>query len=302
MLPTLSSNDTIYICAPAKAIDEESILFAKNLLISDGFRVKLSPHVLGVHQYFSGTDEERLNDLQAGLDHPEAKAVLCARGGYGCIQLIEKLDWTLFQKNPKWIIGFSDITVLHLVLNKMKLPSLHATMPLNFKTNTPLSFSTLFSALKGENVEIEAPSHPKNRLGSQKKTIVGGNLAIVHAMLPYLDSSFFKDKILFLEDIGEHLYQIDRMFYGLRFHGALDNISGLILGGFTNISDTDAPFGSTLEEIILGHVQHREIPVGFGFPCGHQEDNQAIILGSIGEFIVDANGSRLIQPGQNALS
>jgi muramoyltetrapeptide carboxypeptidase len=302
MLPNLKAKDLIYICSPAKAIDEQSIIFSKDHLESAGFTVELSEHVLGTDNYFSGTLEERLHDLQKGLDHTQAKAILCARGGYGCIQLIEKLDWTEFKKNPKWLIGFSDITVLHLVLSKMGIPSLHASMPLNFAKNTTLSLSTLKSAITGNSFEITAPVHSSNRLGNTKNRIVGGNLAIVHAMLSYSGSDFFKDKILFIEDVGEHLYQIDRMFYGLKYLGVLKNISGLIIGAFTSISDTDSPFGKTLEELILDHVKDSGVPVGFGFPCGHQDDNQAIIMGGLCEFSVTQNGSRLLQQQKEALS
>ncbi len=271
--------DTVYICSPAKAIDENSISFAGSLLAQNGYKVELSKNVLGQHNYFSGTESERLSDLQYGLDHPSAKVILCARGGYGCIQLLEKLDWTKFKENPKWIVGFSDITVLHLALSKMGIPSLHGTMPLNFEKNSAESFSTLFSALKKESYSIHAPYSEYNKPGKVQAKIIGGNLAIVHAMLPNLDKSFFENNILFLEDVGEHLYQVDRMFFGLKFIGALDSISGLVIGGFTNILDTETPFGSNLQEIISKHLLHREIPIGFNFPSGHLNDNQAIVLG-----------------------
>lgn len=302
MLPKLIANDLIYICAPAKAIDENSISFSKNYLESQGFQVELSKYVLGSNNYFSGTEEQRLNDLQKGLNHPDAKVILCARGGYGCIQLIEKLDWSEFKKNPKWIIGFSDITVLHLVLSKMGLSSLHATMPLNFEKNTAKSLSSVVRAISEKSVEITAAYCKSNQIGSTENIIVGGNLAIVHAMLSYCGSDFFKDKILFLEDVGEHLYQIDRMLYGLKYLNVFENISGLVLGSFTSISDTESPFGSSLEEIFISHLKHRNIPVGFSFPCGHQEDNRAIILGSLCELKVTTQGSQLTQKEQKTLS
>lgn len=302
MFLKLSHGDTFYLCSPAKAIDKTSINFAQNHIESQGFQVELSKHILGSNNYFSGTEEERLEDLQTGLDHPQAKAILCARGGYGCIQLIEKLDWTKFKNNPKWIIGYSDITILHLALNKMRIPSLHATMPLNFEKNTPVSLSSLFAALTGKNVELQGLPNPNNKIGFTKNIVVGGNLAIVHAMLTSLDDAFFTDKILFLEDVGEHLYQIDRMFYGLKFLGALANISGLILGGFTSISDTDSPFGKSLEEIILNHVKHRNIPVAFDLPCGHQDNNQAIILGATCSLNVTKDGSFVTQFQNDSLS
>ena len=295
MLPTLELNDKIYICAPAKAIDKESINFAQQFFENIGYKTELSKHVLGQENYFSGSETERLEDLQQGLDHPNAKAILCARGGYGCIQLLEKLDWSNFNKKPKWVIGFSDITVLHLALSKMGIPSLHATMPLNFKKNSPLSLSSLLSALNNESFTVSAPSSIYNQPGKVEAEVVGGNLAIIHAMLTYLGVDFFKNKILFIEDVGEHLYKIDRMLYGLKYNGALNHISGLIVGGFTSISDTDEPFGVSLEQIILNHLSHRTIPIGFNFPSGHLEDNQAIILGKIHNLLVEPEGSALLQ-------
>ncbi|MFA7275031.1 MAG: LD-carboxypeptidase [Crocinitomicaceae bacterium] len=295
MLPFVQPKDLVYICAPAKAIDEKSVRFAKTFFEQNHFQVELSQHVLGQNNYFSGTEKERLADLQAGLNHPEAKVILCARGGYGCIQLLEQLDWTEFQKNPKWIVGFSDITVLHLALSQMKISSLHATMPLNFEKNSPDSLTSFLRAIGKKEVKITAVSSEFNINGEATGILVGGNLAIVHAMLPYLEKNFFKDKILFLEDVGEHLYQIDRMLYGLKFAGAFDNIAGLMLGGFTNISDTDAPFGKTLEEIFAKHLAHKNIPVGFHFPCGHLNDNQALILGSPATLAVDLRQSTLSQ-------
>jgi len=293
MLPSLELNDKIYICAPAKAIDKESVHFARRFFEAAGYKVELSKHVLGQHNYFSGSESERLDDLQHGLDCPGVKAILCARGGYGCLQLLESLDWSTFKKSPKWIIGFSDITVLHLALSKMGIPSLHATMPLNFEKNSKKSLSTLLCALKNESFEVVAPPSAFNKIGVVKGEVVGGNLAIIHAMLTFVGADFFKNKILFLEDIGEHLYQIDRMFYGLKFIGALEKISGLIVGGFTNISDTEEPFGKSVEEIVLTHLNHREIPIGFNFPFGHLDDNQAIHLGKETQFTVNQKGSIL---------
>lgn len=302
MLPFVQPKDLIYICAPAKAIDEKSVQIAKTFFEENEFNAELSQHILGNNNYFSGTVEERLFDLQTGLDHPDAKVILCARGGYGCIQLLEQLDWTEFQKNPKWIVGFSDITVLHLALSQMKISSLHATMPLNFEKNSSASLTSLLRAISEKEVNITAPFSNFNTIGEARGILVGGNLAIVHAMLPYLEKDFFKNKILFLEDVGEHLYQIDRMLFGLKFAGVFDNIAGLLLGGFTSISDTDAPFGKTLEEIFAVHLSHRNIPVGFHFPCGHLDDNRALILGYPATLAVDLRQSTLSQNPRTHLS
>ena len=295
MLPKLQTNDLIYICSPAKAIEEEHVLFAKEFFIQNGFRVEVSKHATGANSYFSGTVEERLNDFQKGLDHNEAKVILCARGGYGCMQIMDQLNWSAFESNPKHIVGFSDVSAFHLFLSQKNIPSLHASMPLNFQENSPESLRSMLSALKGTPEKISARISPFNQSGIARGKVIGGNLAMVHALLPRMKKADFNNKILFLEDVGEHLYQIDRMLYGLKYSGALDEVSGLMLGGFTSISDTDSPFGKCLEEIVLSHVSHRKIPVGFGFPCGHQDDNQALIVGGESIFTVDETGSTLIQ-------
>lgn len=295
MLPKLQTNDLIYICSPAKGIEVEHVHFAKEFFIQNGYRVEIATHALGSNGYFSGTIEERLTDFQVGLNHPEAKVILCARGGYGCMQIMDKLDWSSFENNPKHLIGFSDVTAFHLMLAQKNIPSLHATMPLNFKDNTPESLRSLLYVLKGTPESISAQNSPFNQSGAACGKVIGGNLAMVHALLPRMKKEDFSDKILFLEDVGEHLYQIDRMLYGLAYSGALDEISGLILGGFTSVSDTDSPFGKSLEEIILAHVLHRKIPVAFGFPCGHQNDNQTLILGDKSNLTVNLSGSKLIQ-------
>jgi muramoyltetrapeptide carboxypeptidase len=264
--------------------------------MQQGFRVEIAPHTLGTNNYFSGTVEERLSDFQNGINHPEAKAILCARGGYGSMQILDLLDWTKFEKRPKIIIGFSDITTFHIATSQKNIPSLHASMPLNFASNTTQSLTSLVNALKGNPENLSAPFHKNNLAGNASGQVIGGNLAMIHALLTRMKPSDFNDKILFLEDVGENLYQVDRMMYGLQYSGALNSISGLILGGFTSMSDTDQPFGKTVEEIILSHVDQLSIPVGFGFPCGHQDDNQAIVFGMDSKLSVIDRGSSLIQP------
>lgn len=302
MLEALQKGDLIYICSPAKAIEAEHVQFAKNFLVENGYRVEVSKHATGNCNYFSGTIEERVEDFQKGLDHPEAKVVLCTRGGYGCMQLMEKLDWNSFENNPKLIVGFSDVTTFHMHLNGINVPSVHGTMPLNFKDNSPESLRSLLNVFTGKPEVLTAANIDFNRQGTARGKVLGGNMAMVHSLLPSLRPNHFEGNILFLEDVGEHLYKIDRMFYGLRYAGVLDQISGLMLGGFSGMSDTDTPFGKALEEIILSHVAHRQIPVGFGFPCGHQPDNQALVLGGSSILEVNNSGSSLMQSYLESLS
>lgn len=285
-IPSLQPGDLIYITAPAKSIEIDLIDHAKTLFEERGFRVLLSEHCSGVHHYFSGTDEERLKDLQYGIDHPDVKAIVCARGGYGCVRIVDLIGWAGMIRNPKWLIGFSDVTVFHHRLQRFGLESIHGTMPLNFKQNSPETFETLFSALEGKKYAIECSPHPKNKIGRAEGKLVGGNLSILFSLLGTNDRIDYSDCILFIEDLSEQLYHIDRMFQSLRKAGVLDQIKGLMVGGMTDMKDTAVPYGLSLEEIILDQFRYRNIPICFGFPAGHIDDNRALILGRKVAFTV----------------
>ena len=274
----LAAGDLIYITAPAKAIEKEHVDFAVAFFENAGFRVLVSKNCLGQHHYFSGTDEERLEDLQYGIDHPEVKAIVCARGGYGCVRIVDRIQWASMLREPKWMVGFSDVTVFHQHLQRFNLPSIHGSMVLNFKDNSHEALNTLLMALKGESFSVAATSN-FNKSGSAEGTIVGGNLSIVYSLIGTNNQPDYSDKILFVEDLAEHLYHIDRMFYALNKSGILDKISGLVVGGMTELEDTATPFGMSVEEIILAHFQYRNIPIAFDFPAGHLNDNRAIVLG-----------------------
>ena len=287
--PSLKPGDLVYLCAPAKAIEEHYIVAAELWLASQGFKSERSKHIGGRHHYFSGTTLERLADFQAGLDHPEAKAIWCVRGGYGSIQLLDGIQWAQFIREPKWLIGFSDICVWHHKIQHLGFQSIHGTMALNVEKNSAAALKSLSSALFGNETNIELPNNPMNKNGQAAGTLIGGNLSILFSMLATPESYDFSDAILFIEDLAEHLYHIDRMMHALRKHGALDRIKGLIVGGMTDLEDTDVPFGMSLEELILSHFQYRKIPICFDFPAGHIDDNRAIILGSeIALFVVDS--------------
>jgi muramoyltetrapeptide carboxypeptidase len=204
--PNLSKGDLIYITAPAKATDAASVSFTKSFLESHGFRVLLSEHCLGVHRYFSGTDEERTSDMQFGIDHPEVKAILCARGGYGCVRIVDQINWANMLREPRWVIGFSDITVFHHRLMKLGVQSIHGSMPLNFEKNSPEALETMIGILRGENPQISCAGNEFNHLGEANGTLIGGNLSIVFSLLGTDDSYSFDDSILFLEDLAEQLY------------------------------------------------------------------------------------------------
>jgi muramoyltetrapeptide carboxypeptidase len=280
----------IRIVSPAKAIEKTHIDFAKNYLESQGFLVEVSEGCLGNHHYFSGTDKERLVDFQVALDDNSVDVILCTRGGYGCLRIIDYLDFSNFVKSPKLIIGFSDVTVFHNHINAhFGLPTVHATMPLNFENNSIESLQSLVDVINGKGLNYELPTNVNNKMGSVKAEVVGGNLAIIYALIGTDSDINLDGKILFIEDVGEYIYTIDRMLLALKKSGKLKNLAGLIIGGMTNIKDTEVPFGKTLEEIILESVSQLNIPVCFDFKAGHIDDNRAIVLGKEAELTVAAD-------------
>lgn len=279
MLAPLQPNDLIVLVSPAKAIDETLVLAAKSKLEGAGFRVELGQHVVGQKHYFSGTDEERAADFQWAIDHPEAKAILCARGGYGCIRILDRIQWASQLREPKWLIGFSDVTVFHQYLQKFELPSIHATMPLNFGEITEEAWQSLIDALLGKTLNYTISANKNNQLGEAKGKLLGGNLSILYSLLGTDLQPDYTNSILFIEDLAEQLYHIDRMFYAFQHAGILNQIKGLIVGGMTDLKDTATPIGFSLEELILQHFQYRSIPIAFDFPAGHIPDNRSLILG-----------------------
>ena len=292
--PFLTLGDTIYITAPAKAIEETSVLAAKKTLETWGLNVRIAAHCLGRHHYFSGSDDQRLADFQNGLDDPNIKAILCARGGYGCVRMVEALNWNAFKKNPKWIIGFSDVTVFHQKIHQLGIESIHGIMPLGFIEGSDAAKETLKKCLFGESFTLEAAHVLGNIRGEACGNLVGGNMAIVTSLLGTSLSYSFKNNILVLEDIGEHVYKIDRMLYSLKLAGAFQEIKGLVLGGFTDMEDTDVPFGKTIKELVLEQVQDLGIPVAFGLPFGHIADNQALVLGRTAILTVSETKTTLL--------
>jgi muramoyltetrapeptide carboxypeptidase len=291
--PALSPGDLVYITAPAKCIDESAVETAVNWLKQNGLSIRISPHCIGNHNYFSGTDEERLMDMQTALDDPEIKAIWCARGGYGSVRIIDQLNWETFDLHPKWLIGFSDITVFHQRLQQKGIASIHGTMPLNVAENTKESLGSLMNTMTGNPNSLEGQASDWNINGTAVGHVIGGNLSIVCSLIGTNDQPDYTGAILFLEDLAEHLYRVDRMFYSLKKSGILKQLVGVVIGGMTDMKDTSPPFGSSLEEIISHHLEPLNIPVAFDLPSGHINDNQAIVLGGKYNLSVSETGSKL---------
>jgi len=276
----LKEGDTVGITCPARKISLEEIQFAIDTLKSWKLKVVLGDTIgKAAHQY-AGTDAERSADLQRMLNDTSIKAIFAARGGYGTVRIMDGLNFRIFMDYPKWIIGFSDITYLHTQLNcNIGVETLHATMPISFPTNTADALHSLKNALFGKTLEYEFEAHPLNRQGTMQGEMVGGNLSILYSILgtkTILDSN---KKILFLEDLDEYLYHIDRMMMAMKRAGKLKNLAGLVVGGMSDMKDNTIPFGKTAEEIIAEHIAEYDYPVCFNFPSGHIADNKAIFMG-----------------------
>lgn len=274
----LNKKDKIAIVAPAGKISKEKVETAINILQGWGLEVLLGTNVFSDYYQYAATDSERLIDLQQALDNPSVKAILFARGGYGAIRIIDQVDWSGFSKNPKWLIGFSDITIFHSHIQKnLKIETIHATMTAGL--TDPVSAESLRKALFGEKLNYEFKTHPLSQKGKAKAILAGGNLAVLCSLIGSASEVDTKGKILFIEDVGEYLYRLDRMMWQLKRTGKLSHLKGLIVGGMTDMKDNETSFGKTAYEIVSEAVIEYDYPVCFGFSAGHMDDNRALILG-----------------------
>jgi muramoyltetrapeptide carboxypeptidase len=297
--PFLKPGDAVGITCPAGYVSLDRIACAVEVLQRWGFRVVLGRTIGTGDFYFSGHDGERLSDLQAMLDDRDIKAILMGRGGYGTSRIIDAVDFTAFQRSPKWICGFSDITVLHSHIQQLLgIATLHGPMCGAFTPESENSYyiQSLRKALIGEPLEYSFPASAFNRPGIAEGLVVGGNLAILGHLSGSVSQASTEGKILFIEDIGEHLYNVDRLLLNLKRSGQLDGLKALLVGTFTDMEDTERPFGQTLEEIIWDKVEEYDYPVAFNFPCGHDTENVTLPLGVQMRLEVGHDGSRLAQP------
>ena len=275
----LKTGDRIGIISTARKITKQELTPSINILKEWGLDIVFGKNLFKSDNQFSGNVYQRKEDLQNMIEDQTIKVILCARGGYGTVQIIDQIDFTPLIKNPKWIIGYSDVTVLHSHLNKLGLASIHATMPINFNNNTKESLESLRGVLFNSENKILTKSHVLNKYGSVEAEVVGGNLSILYSLIGSTSQINTKNKILFIEDLDEYIYHIDRMIISLKRSGLLINLKGMIIGSFIGILDNEIPFGKNIKNIILEHTKEYDYPICFDFPCGHIDNNMSIIFG-----------------------
>lgn len=292
-IPHLKQNDKIAIVATARKISADELAFAIETFKAWGLQPVLGKDIYEIENQFAGSDKQRAEDLQWAINDDSIKAIIIARGGYGTVRIVDAIDFTKLKTNPKFIIGYSDVTILHSHIHAhIGLPTLHATMPINFNKNAE-AVETLRKCLFGEPVSYHFEVNPLNKVGEANGVLVGGNLSLLYALSGTASDIDTKDKILFLEDLDEYLYHIDRMMLNLKRSGKLENLKALVVGGFTDMKDNTVPFGKTAEEIILDAVKEYNFPVCFNFPAGHIDRNLALYFGKEVNLKISQNNCSL---------
>lgn len=291
----LVPKDKVALIATAKNFSPEEMKGAVKVLESWGLEVMTGKNLYKKWHQFAGTDEERAEDLQLALDSEDIKAIFCARGGYGTSRIIDRIDFSRLKTHPKLLIGFSDITVLLCHLNHLGIEALHAAMPIQFgKADYQSSISRLKDCIFGQQLSYTIPAYALNRLGTCHAPVIGGNLTILHTLLNTSSALDFTGKILFIEEVGEYLYHIDRMMVHFKRTGQLERLSGLIVGHFSEIKDNDVPFGKNAYEVIAESVASYAYPVIFNFPAGHMTDNFPLMLGRQALLKSESNSASLV--------
>lgn len=278
----LQKGDRIRIVAPAGKVQKDKVLPGIELLQDVGYEVLVGKHVFDRNFQYSGSDQQRAADIQEAINDKQTKAIICARGGYGSVRIIEKLDFSPLLKNPKWLVGFSDVTVLHSILNKLGLASIHGAMPAFFLENKKptRSFLSLIELLSSGISQVETAAHSLDRAGICSGELVGGNLSLLYSLQGTPWQIETSGKILLIEDLSEYLYHLDRMMQNFRLTGQLKNLAGLVVAAFSEMQDNESPFGKSAYEIIQDAVKDYHFPVCFDFPVGHIPKNLPIILGA----------------------
>ena len=292
--PYLQKGDTVAILATARKHIVKSMQPTIDLLESWGLHVVVGESIGLEENQLAGNDEQRAADLQEQLDNPNIKAIWCARGGYGTVRVVDLIDFTQFKKSPKWLVGFSDVTVLHNHLNTMGYKSIHGIMPISLAKASKEAIESLRLSLFGQPLQYAIDPHPMNRLGKATGQLVGGNLSILYSVLGSPSAIDCTDKILYIEDLDEYLYHIDRMMMNLKRNGCLESLKGIIVGSMTDMKDNDIPWGKNALEIVQDVTKQYNIPVIFNFPAGHIHDNRALILGNNVTIEVTENCSTVV--------
>ena len=292
--PYLQKGDTVAIVSTARKNIDDNLKPTINLLEGWGLKVKMGNTIgLDYHQ-LAGTDDQRAADFQEQMDNPNIKAIWCVRGGYGTVKIIDKLDFTKFKQNPKWIIGFSDVTVLHSHLNRIGIESIHGTMPVSIARATDEAKNSLCSVLFGDKLHYTLECDALNHNGIANGELVGGNLSILYSLLGSESAIDCEDKILFIEDLDEYLYHVDRMMMNLKRNGCLSSLKGIMVGAMTDMKDNDIPWGRNALEIIEDTVKGLNIPIIYNFPAGHIRDNRALIFGRQVSIEVNDKESKVV--------
>lgn len=294
IIPTsLQKNDWVGLAAPARFLEKEKVKLAVNWLENLGLKVLVSSFVSESYNQFAGTDAQRTHEFQKMINNPLIKAIWCVRGGYGTARLLDKIDFSPLKENPKWIIGYSDVTALHAHLNRLGLASLHATMPVNFEENSQENLQYLQNVLFGKEIRYEWETDYFVENQQIEAEIIGGNLSVIYSLLGSVSAYKTKNKILLLEDLDEYYYHIDRMFLNLKRNGYFSDLKAVMIGGFTKIHDNTIPFGATIPQIVKEHCGN--IPLIFNTPSGHIADNRPFVFGKKIKLQIEGKKITLIQ-------
>jgi len=291
----LNKGDKIAFIATARHISKNELETAIKIIDNWGLKIKFGSNLFNVENQFAGDDFQRASDLQEALDDKSIKAIFCVRGGYGTARIIDKINFSMFLENPKWVVGYSDITVLHNHINNLGVASIHASMPINFQENSEKSLGSLYNSLFNISNIISFQPTNLNKTGSIKGEIVGGNLSVIYSLLGSDSDIQTNDKILFIEDLDEYLYHIDRMVTNLKRNHKFACIKGLIVGGMTKMHDNQIPFGMDANQIIHEKTKDYNFPICFNFPSGHLKDNRSIIFGKETQLIISTKSVEFIQ-------
>jgi len=283
----LKKGDTVGILATARKIDLATLQPGIKLLESWGLNVVIGKTIGKEQNQLAGPDWQRATDFQEMLDNPNIKAIWAAKGGYGTVRIVDRINFDNFKKKPKWVIGFSDVTVMHSHINNMNIGTMHAIMAISAKSASPEAIESFRKALFGEKLEYHIPRHAFNKNGKATGELVGGNLSVLYSIQGSESAVDMNGKILFLEDLDEYLYHIDRMMMNLKRNGSLKGLKGIIIGGMTSMNDNDIPWGHNSLEIIQDIVKDLNIPIAYNFPAGHIKDNRTLILGKTVTFEVN---------------